>query len=165
MKLPYFKFGSSTTCTYCGEDAESIDHVFCVCSQTMKRKNSDKTAYGPTTHACLDCNNKLGSRQFDSFLERCQFVSDRLAKKARPIMWTQGELNTLAYSLKDYVSREMKKRLYYRFRADWFQSRDFVLNLEVIRFELCLDETSPQYNEQMFRYFQSTISMCSYLSS
>ncbi len=131
MKLPVFTFGNKTTCTYCGDPATSRDHVIAVSSQHVSRQSAF-TNNGPITHACKDCNNSLSNRYFETFKNRCEFIQARLQKKCKPIMWHPWEFNYLDHSLRTHVSNETKKRKWIQFRADFYGSRDFLLNIEDI---------------------------------
>lgn len=162
--LPNFTFGNPNLCTYCGDDAQSIDHVIAVAYQkSQNRFNTDKLKYGPITYCCSSCNSFLGSSFFDSFELRCRYVSGKLNERAFAVLWTEAEIKKLDYSLADYIQREKNKRLWYRFRSDWFQSREFLLNLEELKWQPILDKTSPKYNEQLFNYFQTTLSFLNLL--
>lgn len=164
MKLPHFRFGSPTVCAYCGDVPCGIDHVMVVASQAFVRKQADRTSYGPTTFSCASCNSQiLGSRGFDSFLSRCEFVSEKLSRKAKPVKWSERELSKLDYHLRVYIEQENAKRLWWRQRQDWFQSRDWLLNLEPLTFQKCFDPTSPKFSAELFSYFKSTLEFLRYL--
>jgi len=157
MKIPYFRIGSPTICTYCGDAGDAYDHVICVASQTINRKKSDRTEYGPIARSCSSCNGMLGSKYFNSFMERCSFVSHRINLRAKPVLWTRREMSELDWKLLKLVEQDVARRLWYRSRSDWFQSRDFWLNLESINWEQCLDSSHPKFNEQLFLFFKSTM--------
>jgi hypothetical protein len=156
--LPYFRFGSATACTYCGDTPEGMDHVICVAAQTISRKKSNRTLYGPVAYSCSGCNSTiLNSRGFGSFMERCEYVSKRLSKKADPVYWSQRELGQLDYSLRTFIENENRRRLWYRYRSDWFQSRDFFMNIEPLLWQDCLDPTHPKFNQELYQYFITSI--------
>lgn len=137
--FPVFWFGNSKWCTYCGDTAECKDHVIPVSCQNDKRTRHNTRAsgdYGPWCWACSDCNRRFGGHFFNSFQERCQWISDRLSLKALPVEWHIWEANQLDYSLRSYVLFERMQRLWYRSRADYYQSRDFYLGLEKLLWEL-----------------------------
>jgi len=158
MKIPHFRFGSSTVCTYCGDVPTGYDHVLAVAAQTISRKGHCRTGYGPTTHSCSSCNSEiLGSKGFDSFFLRCQHVSNRIARKAKPVEWSNAQLRELDHNLRSFIETENNRRLWWRYRADWFQGRDWVLNLESLLHEPCFDPMSPKFCDELFRYFDSTI--------
>jgi hypothetical protein len=130
--MPRLTFGNSSICTYCGEPAEGMDHVIALSYQTfrLRRKHEMIEGYGPMTFACKDCNSHLSNRYFDTFWHRCKFASSRLNSKARPIIWSEGEISVLDPSLAAYIRRANCKHLLFRFRADWFEGRDYLLNIE-----------------------------------
>lgn len=153
--IPYFIFGSKHYCMYCGDIAHEIDHVIPISFQTLQGGN--QTHFGPVTKTCDLCNRHLTNHWFDTFYERCQAASHIIEGKALPVIWSKKEIETLDSSLKSYVEREQKRRLWYRERADWFQSRDFLLSLKDLLWQPCLDKTNVRYNNFLFNYFNSTI--------
>lgn len=156
--LPYFKFGTPTACTYCGDTPDGIDHVICIASQTNLRKGKVATGFGPTTYSCAGCNTViLGAKSFGSFFERCAYVSMRLNRKADPVYWSEQQLSELNYNLRTFIENENRRRLWYRFRADWFQGRDFYLGLESLRWQESLDRTSPKFSTELWDYFKTTV--------
>lgn len=74
--LPAFGFGDPRYCTYCGDPAESQDHIVPVIMTTTRRKAN--RSYGPWCWACRDCNTKVSTRYFDTFKARCEWQRDRL---------------------------------------------------------------------------------------
>lgn len=164
--IPHFDFGSPTTCTYCGDDANATDHVIAVSYQKSgRRKPSDRHGYGPVTYCCISCNSILSNKWFNGFEERCRHVSTSLNRHATAVQWTNKEIAKVDYSLQGYLEHERNKRLWYRYRADWFQSKDFFLNIEQLRYEPALDRFSPVYNEALADYFRSTLAFIDYSRS
>ncbi len=158
MKIPHFKFGTPTACTYCGDVPDGIDHVICIASQTNLRKGKMLTGFGPTTFTCHGCNTAiLGAKSFGSFMERCDYVSKKLNRKADPVNWSQAQLAELDYGLRTFIERDMRRRLWYRLRSDWFQGRDFFLGVSLLQFEPSLDPSSPKFSSELYSYFKSTI--------
>jgi hypothetical protein len=51
-------------------------------------------------------------------------------------MWAEHEIMQLDNNLASIVRMEQTRRLWLRGRADWFQSREYCLNIEAIAFEL-----------------------------
>jgi len=84
-------------------------------------------------------------------------MHDYYDNKAKPIKWDIAELSKLDYSLRGYITQQNAKRQWFRWRADWFQSREFFTNLELIKFEPCLDPTSPKFNQELFVYFDDIL--------
>lgn len=158
---PYFIFGSPTTCTYCGNPAAEQDHVIPVSSQTdlkliIERLRSKKLV-GPVTYSCVECNYKLSTNTFPNFLARCQFISNTYSSKAKAVLWSLKQINALDYTLGSFILSERNKRLSYRVRADWIETRDFTLGLSNLKFEPVLSKNSPKFDPFLFNYFRSSL--------
>jgi hypothetical protein len=158
MKLPSFCFGNDSTCTYCGDVASSMDHCIPVLSQSTFRKGKMPT-YGPRTPSCQACNGILGSKYFDTFLERCQYVSDGWKSRVKPVIWTNKEINELQGQLRSFVSQDVQRRLHVFNRSDWMDTRDFWLNLESLTWVQQLKQGDVRFHKGLFDYFRSTIAM------
>ena len=158
MKYPYFKLGSSTVCVYCGETPETMDHVIPVSYQTIIDKPKDRmTDFGPVVHCCHHCNSILGDRYFDTFEARCQKVNHYMTDRLRPVIWTKTEIKALDVSLQRYVEQDQARRKWMFNRADWFQGRDYYLNLEGLLWQSCLDYTSNSFHKELHRFFAPTL--------
>ena len=156
--IPFFYIGSNKLCTYCGDPPTQLDHVIPVSYQTdIPVPQGRLTKFGPLAHSCRSCNTTLGNKYFSTFQERCEFASNAIDADTKPVTWSKKELKELDYSLQRYVEQAQARRLWMRFRSDWYQSRDYLLNIERIAWEPCLDRDSKRYNEKMFNYFESTI--------
>lgn len=158
--LPSFRFGSPNVCAYCGDIPIGIDHVFCIASQTNRRRKGRMiNGFGPTTYSCIYCNSTLGDKRFDFFHDRCFYVHDRLLYKTGEVLWTDKEISELDYSLQRYVQRKQDRRKWFNWRVNWYDTRDFMLNLESLLWEPTLDKTSPKFHEEIFNYFNQTMLM------
>lgn len=154
--LPVFTFGNTARCTYCGDPAVERDHVIPVSYQSVHEKNRT-SGNGPLTWACSDCNQALSNRYFDTFLARCEWAKWRLECKVKPIEWHNREIRELDHSLRDFVRTEAKKRLWMRNRADFFESRDFILNIENLAWEMQCRRPDTIGTTFLFSYFSSTL--------
>lgn len=123
-------FGNASTCTYCGEPAEEVDHVIAYSFQTILRVRLFGKRFGPLTYSCRECNHHLTNRYFDTFADRCRFASNRLSPKPSPEAWTEEELSALDPSLAAFIRRNNCRYQLRRIRASWFESRDYLLNIE-----------------------------------
>ena len=143
--LPVFSFGDSRDCVYCGDPATQRDHIIAVSYQSgQSKKLSRRSAFGPWCWACGDCNSHLSNRYFDSFKERCEWAHWRISRKVKPIEWNEQQLSALDYTLRSYIRKQMAKRLWIQQRCDWYESREFYLNLENLIWEICsLSDTGP----------------------
>lgn len=151
LNLPLFRFGHKGICLYCGDPADTMDHVIPLAWSDGKRNNK-RPPFGPMCPACRDCNCHLSNRYFDSFEARCRWNRDRLEKKAKPILWHTSQIEALDYSLRSFVVHECLVRMWYRFRADWFESRDYLMAAEGLLWQDNLSDY-PWLAE----YFRSTI--------
>lgn len=111
------------------------------------------------TYACTRCNSFLSNRFFSDFKTRCEFVRDYLNRMARPVTWHGWELAKLDHGLRSYVQKEQRRRLWLRMRADWFEGRDFLLNIEPLLWERHLDRFSDTFHKGLYDYFWSTLNM------
>lgn len=156
--LPSFGFGDERDCAYCGDPATQRDHVIAVSYQTIqKRRAKMAVRFGPWCWACSDCNRHLSNRYFDSFKERCEWAHWRLAKKTKPIEWHQWELKNLDYTLRTYIRKQIAKRLWIQQRADWYETRDFYLNLENLIWKLQTMEDTGTGAKLLRSYFSSIL--------
>lgn len=133
--LPAFSFGSPILCTYCGDPPADRDHVIPVAFQRTHARQRFE-ANGPLTWACKSCNSRLHSQWFDSFDARCRWVRDRLNIKAKAVEWSNDEINRLGHSLQSYVRNDRAQRIWQRNRADWYESRDYWLNIENLQWAM-----------------------------
>lgn len=156
MSLPVFSFGHCSRCTYCGDPASDREHVIPVSYQAMNRKAAF-VARGPWTWACRDCNAALWNRGFDTFGARCEWAHWRLNKRLQPIHWTFGELSALDYGLRKHVQHEMAKRKWLFHRADWYQSREYYLNLESLAWEANQRKPDTPGAQFILAYFSDTL--------
>lgn len=153
--LPVFSFGDTFRCTYCGHPAKTRDHVIAVSYQRPSRRKANSTC-GPWCPCCNECNSHLYSHYFDTFEERCRFIQHRLELKAKPILWSIQETQHLDHNLRTYILNNRELRLSYRARADFFESRDFYIQIEnlIHHCNNLLETTAGQFLQS---YFQSTI--------
>lgn len=135
VRLPSFKFGTPQHCTYCGELPNSVDHVIPVAYQHVSDFER-LDANGPWTYACSTCNSKLGSNFFDTFRDRCQWLHGKLEVAGSPICWNAWDFVALDYNLQQFIKSDERRRKWLRIRADWYGSRDFLLNIENLQWGL-----------------------------
>lgn len=147
--LPYFRFGNDSVCTYCGDPATERDHVIPVIFQ----HNHDQqrgTINGPITYACHRCNCSLGSHWFDTFSERCRWLSDRIVDGGVTVTWHGWEMAWLDHTLRSYVKKRRNYRKWQAERADWYESRDYWLNIENLQWELQIHSASNPFLKNYF---------------
>lgn len=157
--LPFFKFGGPESCTYCGEFADQTDHVIAVASQVklLHIVRGRKRRYGPITPCCAFCNRILHAHEFGSFLERCKFVAETYSDRTGPELWTEEEATSLGYTLRTLILERRNLIRWNQQKSNWFQSREFFLNLEELTYIPWLEERNPRFSKELFGYFSSTI--------
>lgn len=127
-----------------------------VLATTTQRKQH--RSYGPWCWACHDCNTKISSRYFDTFKARCEWQRDRLNRKALAITWHQEEIEGLNYELRTYVAKEVARLKWLRYRADWFQSREYYLGLESLIWKVREIKPVSAGNCFVLSFFAETLS-------
>lgn len=156
-----FRFGCPGVCTYCGETRKlTVDHVLPV-SYLFPRRFKNINNKGITCVACSQCNGFLGNRHFDTFMDRCEFVSARIEKKhrrlARGDVWEKDELATLKGKLRTYVKQQNLRRLSLQERIEWLGSDSFYRNISGLCFEPSLDRGSSTFSSLAYGYFESVL--------
>ena len=120
-------WGTQNVCYYCGQRADSVDHVIpksmlrqlaalgdAQITKTVLRKRALKV------WACRECNCLASDSFQDSLVERRNFVKAKLRKRYRKILaipkWEESELEELGYVLRQHVE------LYARIK-EWIKLR------------------------------------------
>lgn len=160
LQLRHFRFGHKHICVYCGDPADTMDHVIPL-SFTISRKRTNRMEIGPMCPACRDCNTHLSNRYFDSFWDRCRWNRDRLEHKAKPVLWTFSEAQALDYTVRSFVLHQCFMRLWYRMRADWFESPDFLMGVEDLLWQDITDEWIREYFYSTIREIKEMLSRTS----
>jgi uncharacterized protein YlaI len=156
--VPNFIFGSHEHCTYCGEIPSSLDHVIPVSQFSDKdRRHKDFYNKGIRTYCCMPCNQKLGSKVFNTFLERVLHIREKIIaeaqKNSRTASWSDEEIVELDYTLQTYIASKQIQIRRNDLRSEWAFSYSFYQNIENLKTAHCLDESSPKYLEWVKDYF------------
>lgn len=131
---------SGDFCYYCGDYADTLDHVpplNSVENMRMEEWHKQKLPF-VLIRACTSCNSKLGSKPIYSILERVANIIHKLEKEYEKVMdnkWSDTELKELGKNLKSIVSA-------YDVKTAKLQSR---LNFAHWRF--AHEETWPEYSD------------------
>ncbi len=151
--MKFFVLGNRRYCVYCGDPADSRDHLIAVSYNRDSRDYAFQSRLlGPVVWSCRDCNLRLGNRWFDSFDDRCRYMRDLLHKKAKGIHWTQKQINALDISLRSYIQPRVNLSRWFRYRSEWYESSDYIHNIESLEWRVFSDEFSV-------RYFAPTIAL------
>lgn len=151
-----FIFGINGLCTYCGDEATDLDHVvpWSFISAQDRRKGGDSP--GVRTHACRECNSILGAKFFPTFLERAQYVREKLARRnARWLgmpKWDEEELDELRPTFRRVIGAAEEMSRAAKRRVSWMYSDTFWQILEEVR-ERVSDRYCPSYRKHVDQFF------------
>ena len=123
-------WGTKNVCYYCGQSADSIDHVIpqyllrqLVALGDMEITKDILRQRALKVWACRECNCLLGSSFQDSLVERKQFVKEKLKKKYRKVIelpkWDDDELNEMGYFLRQYIENAARLKEFIVQRINW----------------------------------------------
>ena len=142
-------------CIYCGEEGDTIDHVFPVCFLTSKDRCGSMRTTGVTVDSCRECNSRfLGARIFPTFCERLDAARSALRAKYRKVLslphWEDAELKQLSGTLQTSVKKNIKAREVTVQRLEWQESPVFFDHMDMLREQLRAEQ--PE-NKQLLRFF------------
>ncbi len=140
-----FIFGKIGTCTYCGEPADTIEHL--IPWSVITSSDSSRKIKGFCTYACRECNCFASNRVFHTFEERVKFVHEKLRKKYKRYMgvvWDSGELNQTTGNLKKYIRGCNTLNKIARQRLAYPTSNEFWEILNSAREDAYLDPRIPK---------------------
>lgn len=142
-------------CIYCGEDGDTIDHVFPVCFLTAKDRCGSMRTTGVTVDACRECNSRfLGARIFPTFRERLDAARETMRRKYKKVLslphWEDAELKQLTGPLLASVKKNARAREIITQRLEWQESPEFFDNMDMLREQLRAEQ--PE-NAELLRFF------------
>jgi hypothetical protein len=105
-------------CYYCGDDAETKDHIVPVSYyHNGKRSGRHLTAeYGKENliDCCKHCNSIAGNKVFDNIDIKKEFIQNRLWEKYKKLInmpnWTDEELNEIDMPLRKEIKIKVMAR-------------------------------------------------------
>ncbi len=114
------KFTWLNTCVYCGQVADTIDHVLPV--SVCHYMNWDSIyvwrlfRFGLyKVKCCGECNRIASDKPFTSIKDKRDYIQKKLRKKyakwLRHVEWTDEEKETLGYSLKADIDQAMINKI------------------------------------------------------
>jgi NMD protein affecting ribosome stability and mRNA decay len=106
---------SEFVCAYCGESADTLDHVPPLCTRTKITEMGLGVQYPSfEVRCCRECNCALGSRAIWTLRQRRKFIGAYLKKRyARYLKipnWTRDEMGPLGRTLSKYVLRGLAEK-------------------------------------------------------
>ena len=98
-------------CFYCGEPAQSLDHVPPLAWVEHKEVAEWKRRGIPLVlvRSCVDCNKRLGDRPFFTTQERCAFLNDRLTAQFErdSLLWSEDEIAEMGHAMQLMIRAKM----------------------------------------------------------
>jgi len=140
-------FGIKGRCTYCGEDAEEIDH--CIPRGLTGSIKTNKSR-GVRTYSCAECNSALSGRAFSTFYDRMSYARKKVEQRvSKASKWTQKEIDELDYSLATVIVAGSKKKEKSDSRMKWLNTKWYAQILKELRSSKIYD-----FNETMHAFFK-----------
>jgi hypothetical protein len=101
----------------------------------------------------------LGWRMFESFDERCLWVSNRYAALAEKYgsAWKLSQLKQFDYILRKFIEQKIRNGKLLQRASDWFNSAEYIDNLESLLYEPRLEIGSLKYHDVYYLYFKPTL--------
>lgn len=128
--VPDYLFGCRGICTYCGDTANSIDHVIPVSYFDGKIvRSGSMNGRGVRTYSCTDCNSNLSNKYFESFHDRCEYVNKRIAQRNRKILnlpvWSEEDFEELGKNIKARLAGKLNFKALVLERLRWQSTNEF----------------------------------------
>lgn len=128
--VPDYLFGQRGICTYCGDTANSIDHVIAVSyfDDSITRSGA-LSSKGIRTYSCKDCNCVLNNKYFETFSERCGYVNKRIRQRFKKVInlppWSQEEFAKLGKNIKASLGAKLNLKSVVLERLRWQSTNEF----------------------------------------
>lgn len=133
----YNKFHSGAKCYYCGQSADTIDHVPALEVALMLGADnlSESGIKLITVKSCRECNALLGNRAINTLDERAEYIYHRLQKRYKRLInseeWPDDDLEELGTVLKSYISIHANAQFWIERRLQYMEDLFYdVLSLD-----------------------------------
>lgn len=98
------------SCTYCGELANTRDHII------PRTYSGDETfSHDVCVPACKECNCLLGPRAYFTIAERAHYIYNTLQKRYKKVLsspyWKEKDIKELGNTLRSYVKKQQSLKL------------------------------------------------------
>jgi len=104
-----FNTGDVQICSYCGDIADTKDHVF-----PLRWADNQEKGQMIIVPACLSCNTMAGSRKFSDIYEKLVWLHERIKRKHKAVLhmpdWTQEELQEVSPEMQEYIQGQLNLR-------------------------------------------------------
>ncbi len=134
MKLHGHKYKRHFTtegyyCFYCGDPADTLDHVPPLAEMEILdvKKRKKERIPAALVPCCSECNSALGARKLWTVFDRLLYLEsfyDAFFKRQK-MMWTEEEIDELGPSLRESVRHRQDKLERYRDKIRAIQVRQF----------------------------------------
>ena len=123
MKFAWYKY-----CVYCGQMANTVDHVLPVTFAYSLNLNSPgvRKELGQGLNkvpCCSECNTLASNAAFVSILEKRRYVQKKLRGKYKRLLvfkpWDEDELVEVSSNLRDTIVQSMHKRMLVESRVNY----------------------------------------------
>lgn len=109
------EYPNGDDCAYCGDLANSEDHIPSLHILHMLVSSGEGDRYKRIiVPSCMDCNSRLGSCFAFTISKRKKILHSRLKKKykkiLRKVVWDDDETESLGYSLRKYIEHSQAER-------------------------------------------------------
>jgi hypothetical protein len=141
----HFRFGSWSTCFYCGTEPTDRDHAIPFSMLSLENRNGKCGAsVGITTPSCHECNSILSDLFFETLHDRCEYVNKRIRRRYSKLLhmetWQDWELNEIKGKLRSYVMCKQAERNVAVDRSSWQFKEQFTK-----LFEQSFDQAKSEY--------------------
>ena len=137
-------------CTYCGVQANALDHVIPVSYNQITRKGA-KYSQEITVPCCHECNHTLSNKWLPTIAERAEELIECYKKKYRKVLaqkdWTNKEINQLGGTLKKMIRGKVQAK------RDIDERLEFLMVVQSMP-ELTPDNIWNKYPEDAFSRFK-----------
>ena len=141
----HFRFGSWSSCFYCGTQPTDRDHVIPFSMLSVEKRDGGCAAsVGMTTPSCHECNVMLSDLFFETIHDRCEYVNKRIRRRYSKLLhmetWQEWELDSIKGKLRSYVICKQAERNVAVDRASWQFKEEFTK-----LFEQAFDQAKSEY--------------------
>jgi len=118
------------TCIYCGQPADTIDHVPPVSRIDDYRAMDKVRELFVTVHCCRQCNNILGNSLQPTIIDRCEYLKDKLARRmTRVTLWSDDELGDIGPNLRSKLIENNRRDKMLSDRVNYYVGIDHIIAL------------------------------------
>ena len=101
-------------CTYCGDIADSLDHV--VPHSYARLNASDKRYYAKKycVPCCRECNNLLGNKLFHTVWQRAEYLEKKYKSRYKKILslpeWDAEDIQEMGHNMRHVIEAGQKDK-------------------------------------------------------